>query len=353
RIVGQGEPKYLNSPESEVFEKRYVLFNFDKAQQPARDAKQIIATEGQLDVISLYQAGFKNTVASSGTALTEYQISFMWQTCDEPLICFDGDAAGLKASIRAAHRILPYLKTDKSLKFVILPEGQDPDTIVNQENGVELFKEILSKPISLIDILWKEAVYGQTFSTPEQKAGLEKRLFDLVEEIQDEKVKRYYLQTIKSYLWEYFKHRAEFKKRTSQNKEFVVANENLKTLLAYLTLYPEIKSKYLGSVGRLMLGNNEIDSTLINIYNSLENDENLTDYHKNKLKTQLISLSQKNDPDFIIDEEFSKILSHNSLHFMELELSELEERMKTNPSADLFQRFVAVKQEIEKIKSQY
>ncbi len=352
RIIGAGDPKYLNSPESDIFEKRFTLFGFDKALQPSRDSKQLIVVEGNIDVVALHQAGFKNSVAPLGTALTEYQVSFMWQVADSPLICFDGDAAGLKAAIRAAHRILPYLKTNKSLEFCILPDGLDPDNILSQEHGEETFRNILKSTTSLIDILWKEATYGQTFKTPEQKAGLERKLFDLIEEIQDENVKKYYTQTIKNYLWEFFKYKAEFKKRVFKDKSFELANENIRTLLAYMSLFPDIRNKYLDYVGKILL-TSEVDSTLRQIYNSLENDEELSAFHKNKLKTPMEILLNKKSPDYVVMEEFVKLLNYNSLDFLVTELREVEEQLKTNPTPETFKRFTSLKEEIDKIKSQF
>ena len=126
RVIGDGEPKYLNSPDTPLFDKGRTLYNLDRALPAARKADRVIVVEGYMDVIALAQAGIGEAVAPLGTALTEAQLERLWRIADVPILCFDGDAAGQKAALRAAHRALPMLAPGRSLQFATLPEGPGP-----------------------------------------------------------------------------------------------------------------------------------------------------------------------------------------------------------------------------------
>jgi DNA primase len=191
RILGTGEPKYLNSPDTPLFDKGRTLFNVDKAAAASRDAKRVIVVEGQMDVIALDQAGIKETVAPLGTAMTEAQLDLLWRLSPAPILCFDGDAAGQKAAIRAALRALPHLAPGRSLGFATLPAGQDPDDIVRTAGrpGIEA---LLAEPEPLVDRLWRHELAAEPLATPEQKAGLRRRLLEHVAGIADPDVRDQY-----------------------------------------------------------------------------------------------------------------------------------------------------------------
>ncbi len=171
RLLEAGEPKYLNSPETPLFSKGKLLYGYTHAKEK-KASDPLLIVEGYMDVISLQQAGFKGAVAPLGTALTEDQILLAWRLAPEPILCFDGDGAGLKAAARAAERVLPLLKPGHSLRFVFLPQGEDPDSLVQKES---LFNTLLEKPYSLLDALWLFLTNGKSFKTPEQKAALQKQ----------------------------------------------------------------------------------------------------------------------------------------------------------------------------------
>ncbi|MHA6719415.1 DNA primase [Sphingomonas sp. RS6] len=192
RIIGEGEPKYLNSPETPLFDKGRTLYNLDRAQAAARKANRIIVVEGYMDVIALAQAGFEEAVAPLGTALTEHQLERLWRIAEVPLLCFDGDAAGQKAALRAAHRALPMLAPGRSLAFVTLPQGQDPDDLV-REKGAAAFEALLARTQPLVDRLWESELAAGPLETPEQRAGLKRRLAELAETINDSGVKHEYI----------------------------------------------------------------------------------------------------------------------------------------------------------------
>jgi DNA primase len=191
RIIGDGEPKYLNSPETPLFDKGRNLYNLDRAAGPARQTGRIIAVEGYMDVIALAQAGFAEAVAPLGTAMTEAQLERLWRIADEPVLCFDGDAAGRKAAIRAATRALPMLAPGRSLSFVSLPQGQDPDDLVRTA-GPAAFDRLLAAPQPLVERLWAHEVAAEPLDTPERRAGLKRRLTDHADTIGDPSVREEY-----------------------------------------------------------------------------------------------------------------------------------------------------------------
>jgi DNA primase len=177
RILGEGEPKYLNSPDTILFDKGRTLYNLDRAAPASRTAKRLIVVEGYMDVIALDRAGITEAVAPNGTALTEGQIERLWRLDPAPILCFDGDNAGRKAAVRAALRALPYLRPDRTLRFVELPAGQDPDDVV-RDGGREAIEALLAEPEPLDARLWRHEYEAETLTTPEAWAGLKQRLVD-------------------------------------------------------------------------------------------------------------------------------------------------------------------------------
>ena len=191
RILGAGEPKYLNSPDTPLFDKGRTLFNYDKAAPASRAAKRVIVVEGQMDAIALGQAGIGEAVAPLGTAVTETQLALLWRLSPTPLFCFDGDAAGQKAAVRAALRALPQVQPGRSLGFVTLPAGQDPDDLI-RARGRAALDALLEQPESLVDRLWRHEREAEPLTTPEQRAGLRKRLLDHAATIQDADTREQY-----------------------------------------------------------------------------------------------------------------------------------------------------------------
>ena len=185
--------KYLNSPETPLFHKGDNLYNLATARQAAHDGSPLIVVEGYVDVIAMVTSGFAGSVAPLGTALTENQLALLWKMADEPILCFDGDRAGQKAAYRAADLALPQLKPGKSLRFALLPEGQDPDDLA-RSGGRAAIEEVIAAARSLSDILWSREIEGASFATPERRAALEARIGELANSVGDEVVRRYYRQ---------------------------------------------------------------------------------------------------------------------------------------------------------------
>jgi len=191
RILGEGEPKYLNSPETILFDKGRTLYNLDRAAPASRKAGRVIVVEGYMDVIALDRAGIAEVVASSGTALTEGQLERLWRLEPAPICCFDGDAAGQKAAVRAAVRALPHLGSERTLRFVALPSGEDPDDVV-RAGGRQAIEALLGAAEPLVERLWRHAVEASPLDTPEARAGLKQRLFDFAATIGDSSLRQLY-----------------------------------------------------------------------------------------------------------------------------------------------------------------
>ncbi len=191
--------KYLNSPDTPLFQKGDVLYNHHVARKPAHDAGTVIAVEGYVDVIGMSLAGFPNVVAPLGTALTEQQLALLWRMADEPILCFDGDKAGRRAAHRAIDVALPHLQPGKSLRFALLPEGQDPDDLA-RSGGSRAVREVLDRAMPLVDLLWARELEDRPLDTPERRAALERDLREKLAAVKDDSLRKHYRAEIESRL---------------------------------------------------------------------------------------------------------------------------------------------------------
>ena len=186
-------PKYLNSPETPLFHKGHVLYNWKNAKNAARDDTPIIVCEGYMDVIALHQFGFHTGVAPLGTALTETHLKGLWRYQDEPILCLDGDAAGQRAMWRSAELALPMIEPGKTLRFLNLPKGQDPDDFLKANGSIALQKRMNdANPLSQMIFDTISQRHGN--KTPEQRAAAEAELNHLANSIQHEGVKHHFTQ---------------------------------------------------------------------------------------------------------------------------------------------------------------
>jgi len=191
RTLGDHPAKYLNSPETPVFRKGELLYNLHRAARPARTRGRLVLVEGYMDVIALAGADIAEAVAPLGTALTPAQLQLAWRLADEPVLCFDGDAAGRRAAWRAALNALPHLRPGRSLRFSFLPAGEDPDSLV-RSRGPEAFKALLEAAEPLVEVLWRFELEAADPTTPERRAALSRRVGELVREIRDPAVRAAY-----------------------------------------------------------------------------------------------------------------------------------------------------------------
>lgn len=204
RILGDGQPKYLNSPDTPIFQKGTILYGLAQAREAAGRTGQVIVAEGYMDVIALSRAGFEEAVAPLGTALTETQIEELWRLADEPVLCFDGDAAGQRAAARAADRALPLLRPGKSLRFALMTGAKDPDELI-RGHGTEAMRAVLEGAHPLLDMVWGQLVHQRDLATPERRAALERDVQETCGKITERSVQEHYRRALKDRLWTLFR----------------------------------------------------------------------------------------------------------------------------------------------------
>jgi DNA primase len=196
--------KYINSPETELFDKGRSLYNHGPAREAAGKGQPLIVAEGYMDVIALAEAGFGACVAPLGTAVTESQLELLWRISPEPIIALDGDTAGLRAAMRVIDLALPLLEAGKSLRFALMPEGKDPDDLIRAK-GAAAVQAVLDQAKPMVDLLWQREIEGKVFDSPERKAALDKALRDKLKLIRDPSIRQHYGQAIKDMRWELFR----------------------------------------------------------------------------------------------------------------------------------------------------
>ncbi len=359
-----GQPKYLNSPETPLFHKGTMLFNAHRAREPAFKSGEAVVVEGYLDAIALWQAGVHHVVASLGTAFTEDQIVRLWKFAPEPVICFDGDAAGISAAHRAVDRIFPVLKSGYSFQFCFLPDGMDPDDLVRQR-GLDGFRAAVGGAQSLFDVVWDREISVSRLDTPERKAALEKRFDDLIGTIRDERVRRRYQLDLKFKLSNLFFEQARQQRRGGKKPAedlgpFVKAKEgvsetddfgNERLVLGLCMRFPHLLDRYYERLSRLPLENDQhrrFRDVLCRIVDEIEGapiseltreyDEPLRDLMY-EMMLETIGLQEQKKAEFSVLNHRFPVLRTNPpedfieaafLHFLDvLELNALEEELNT------------------------
>ncbi len=212
--------KYLNSPETELFDKGRTLYNQGPARTASGKGQPLIVAEGYMDVIALAEHGFEAAVAPLGTAVTEHQLQMLWRISPEPIIALDGDTAGLRAAMRLIDLALPLLEAGQSLRFALMPEGQDPDDLLRTQ-GAGALQNLLDQAIPMVRLLWRRETEGKVFDSPERKATLDKALREKIKLIKDPSIRSHYGQEIKDLRWQLFRPqtRASGPKRSSGWKQ--------------------------------------------------------------------------------------------------------------------------------------
>jgi len=200
----EDKAKYLNSPETELFDKGRSLYNVKNARVAAGKGQPLLVAEGYMDVIALSEAGFEASVAPLGTAITENQLAMLWRISDEPVITLDGDTAGQRAALRLIDLALPLLEAGRSLRFAMMPEGQDPDDLLKSA-GAGAVQKLLDAAVPMVQLLWQREVEGKVFDSPERKAALDKSLREKIMLIKDPSIRSHYGQAIKDMRWQLFR----------------------------------------------------------------------------------------------------------------------------------------------------
>ncbi len=234
RVLDNSNPKYINSPESDFFKKRNILYNLFNAKQTIRSKKNMLICEGYMDVISLYDKNIKTAVAPLGTSLTESHLVLSWKYVSKPTLMFDGDTSGLKASFKSAIMSLPYLTPSKLLQFVILPNQYDPDTYIN-EFSINEFAKYLKNPLSIVDFIFHESSKSIDLTKSDNKVIFDNYIDELVNNIKDSKIKYFYKNEFKSLFFNKLKLSSKNKNSISIRKNNISLKE--KQIFSFLTAY--------------------------------------------------------------------------------------------------------------------
>ncbi len=259
--------KYLNSPETEIFDKSRTLYHLGPAREATGKGAPLIVAEGYMDVIALARAGFGASVAPLGTAVTETQLQMLWRISDEPLIALDGDQAGIRAAHRVMDLSLPLLEAGKSLRFVLMPQGQDPDDLIRAQ-GAGGFQKLIDASVPMVDLLWQRETDGVQVDSPERRAALDKSLRMAIGRIKDPSVRAHYGQAIKDLRWRLFnpartgKRKGSFTKQDpvrpgtrqsllASNDQNVTNRLRVDVILATLIKTPEVLEKYIPQIETL------------------------------------------------------------------------------------------------------
>lgn len=263
RALGQNYlAKYINSPETEFFKKGFNLYNLNNAKSENKQSGIIFVVEGYMDAISLYQVGFKNVVATLGTAMTESHLNLVWRYFNDPVVCFDGDRSGQNAAQKISEKLIAFMKPGYSLSFLILPNGFDPDSFI-RKNGKNNFESLLDQKIDIGNFIFENNLQNLQSTQPEERAGFEKKLIDTCSLIQDSTVKKYYVSFFKNKIFEQFSNR--------KNKNIKPLNKT-KELTRKITRYSSFEFKefslmYLFLNNFAILRNQFEKISLINFHN--------------------------------------------------------------------------------------
>ncbi len=266
--------KYLNSPETALFDKGRSLYNLGPARQAAGKGAPLIVAEGYMDVIALSEAGFTACVAPLGTAITENQLQMMWRVCGEPVIALDGDTAGLRAAMRLIDLALPLLEAGQSLRFALMPEGLDPDDLLKMQ-GKGAMQRLVDGAVPMVQLLWRRETEAGNFDSPERKAALDKKLRAAISKIADVSIRNHYGEAIKQMRWELFAPKRSVRGKGNwkakpepvqpSTKSSLLVNAGVGTedhlreavILAALVLHPEILETFENALERLEFGSFE------------------------------------------------------------------------------------------------
>ena len=362
RIMGTGEPKYLNSPETSLFHKGEQLYALPNAIETIRKKNEAILVEGYMDVIALHSSGFTNAVAPLGTALTENQIKLMWQCCDEPIICFDGDNAGRRAAVRAINRALPILTAGKSLRFVWLPDTFDPDDVIRKKSP-QAFEKLITTAKPLTFALWNTLLEGRILDTPERMAKLKQDTTDTLKQIQNDIVREYYLKDFKKRLWQLEHQRKEHRRSPYRHLTPITVptpgiSEN-RMMIAYLICYPQIAQKILEDLSELNFSENILNDALRAISDLLFDNPDISETEMqnslpsdivNSLQSEIEMLKKSTRSDKQVIEELKLWLQNARIKALENDIVAKMNAFSQNPTEEIWQQISALKKEIENLQ---
>ena len=374
------EPKYLNSPETKLFDKGSTVFNLARARQAAFELGELIVVEGYMDVIALHQAGFANAVATLGTAFTERQMEILWHLAAEPIICFDGDRAGEAAAARAIDRMLPVLREGHSFRFAFLPEGSDPDDLVRSQ-GAKAFAACLAAARPLIDVLWLREMKAHAIDTPERRAAFEAGLDTLLAQIGNTRVRDHYRREVKNRLFNLWREQGARRGKLTANSASRPAGRSAPTplpssygfatvIILALVNHPWLLDRYAEEVAAIDIRDKPLAGLLQTVTRILFEDASLTHQQlidrlgasdHGKLFAQLLRDSAFKrvaflSPDFPaaeVEEHFADLIYRfRALPNLSRELHESADRLANVTEAE-FERFAQLQQQVASVGSQH
>ncbi|WP_440696392.1 toprim domain-containing protein, partial [Candidatus Pelagibacter sp. HIMB109] len=354
--------KYINSPETNFFKKGFNLFNLNNAKKESLNSNNLILVEGYMDVVSLFNKGIKNVSATLGTAMTTSQISLAWKNFDKIIICFDGDQSGIDASYRAAERILKILKPGKDIYFAKIPNGQDPDDFVNQF-GKEGFNSLISQSKDLADVIFNHHALGVNKSKPSDIAMLEKKLFNLADEIEDQISKKYIKSAFKNKIFENIIKKKNYNSQSQEeikkaSLRLMLSKEEI-VELSFINLilnYPEFSENKIEDISLLEFNFKESNIFISELINSLVNENIKTkeDLRK-KLTINFASFIKKiemysNNKSIIVNlnEEsysnfFNDYVEELNVAKKNKQISSLESELLKNPDEASYNQYLSLK----------
>ena len=282
RSLDNAMPKYINSPESDFFQKRYLLYNLSNAKISARKKNNLLICEGYMDVISLYEKKIESVVSPLGTALTEQQLNLAWKYSSKPTLMFDGDTAGLRAAYKSALLSLKHLSANRLLQFITLPQNEDPDSFVNNKPMNDFIK-ILKKPLPLVNFVFYHASLANPLNNIDDKIIFDKYLNDIIETINDKKIKYFYKNEFQSLFFDRIKSRS--KKIYSKRINFNSTKNSLfyKQLCSFIATYINHKSIRV-KILKELLNADILDESTLNLLKEISQPTNLGKSAKELLK---------------------------------------------------------------------
>ena len=361
-VLKKALAKYINSPETDFFKKGFNLYNLNNSKKESTDTDKLVLVEGYMDVVSLYNKGVKNVAATLGTAITTSQINLAWKNFDKIILCFDGDQSGLDASYRAAERVLKILKPGKDIYFAKIPNSQDPDDFINQfgQNG---FYSLLNQSSDLSEIIFNYHAVNVDRSKASEIALLEKKLFQLADEMDDQISKKYIKNSFKNKI---FVNLIKNKKNTFSNQgelkqaslRLMLTKEEIieLSLLNLILNYPNLSENKIEDLSAIEFSFKDNKNFLSELISSLTNEnirskdnlvKKLQINHEGILKKISMYANNKSVISNLNEESFNSFFED---YFAEInlckknkELLSLESELVKNPNEDMYNRYISLK----------
>ena len=361
-VLDNALAKYINSPETSYFKKGFNLFNLNHARKESSNTNTLILVEGYMDVVSLYNKGIKNVAASLGTAITTAQINLAWKNFDKIIICFDGDQSGIDASYRAAERVLKVIQPGKDIYFAKIPKEQDPDDFVNQF-GKDNFLSLLNQSKDLSEVIFNHYARNTNHSKPSEIAFLEKKLFEIADQIEDTLSKKYIKNSFKNKIFETLIR----KKKNQTHNPDEIKKASLRLMLSkeeilelsFLNLvlnYPKFSESKIEDLSSLELNFKDNKVFLSELISSLlnENIKSRDDIKKklsinfNNIINRIETYGNNKEITLNLDEEayqniFDDYLNEFNLINKNKEIALIESELAKNPSEKMYDKYISLK----------